>query len=369
MKILFIGKRFYTNRDALREQYGRIFQLPRFWAEANIETKLWLVDYHTKEAIHEYSECLEVASTPIRNFSFSKNWFRKYLSTTDKYDVIVASGDCCIGLAAYILARRMRARFVFDVYDKYDEFDGYRRLPGFDPFSFLLKRADVRLFASRALLQDLGNVNQDILVPNGVDMQRFSPRDKEQSRIELGLPSDTLLVGYFGSMEPDRGVADLITAVQLLRHEGLDIELLLGGKASANLNVNQPGIRYLGNVPYEKMPIALASCDLISVPYRRSAFMDAGASNKIAEAIACQRPLVATMTPNFAANFPSQAVLLDGLLATAGDSTDLARVIRVQSERRVLVNMPGGMSWADISMNVADKLALRLPSRNEGKME
>jgi glycosyltransferase involved in cell wall biosynthesis len=358
VKVLFIEKRCYTNRDALRERYGRIYQLPSFWAKAGVETKLWLIDYHSRGMVFEKIENVEIESTPVRIFAFAENWFRQYFARDKKYNVIVASGDCYIGLAAYVLARRARARFVFDVYDKYDEFGGYRGLPGFDPFSFLLKRADVRLFASRVLMHDLTKAEHDILVPNGVDLWHFFPRDKEESRIELGLPRDTLLVGYFGGMEPDRGVADLITAVQSPRDEGMNIDLLLGGKTVAGLNVRQPGVCYLGNVPYERMPFALSACDLLAMPYRRSAFMDAGASNKIVETIACLRPLVATMTPNLVANFLSQARCLEGLLATTGDPADLVRVIRAQSERQVLVDMPAGMSWADISMDVTDRLTL-----------
>ena len=30
--ILFLGKRFYTNKDALQERFGRIFHLPMEWA-------------------------------------------------------------------------------------------------------------------------------------------------------------------------------------------------------------------------------------------------------------------------------------------------------------------------------------------------
>jgi len=47
--VLFIGKRFYTNRDALTERYGRIYQLPHLWAEDGVSTRLWLVDYKTRE--------------------------------------------------------------------------------------------------------------------------------------------------------------------------------------------------------------------------------------------------------------------------------------------------------------------------------
>jgi glycosyltransferase involved in cell wall biosynthesis len=358
VKLLFIGKRFYTGRDALRDGYGRIWQLPRFWAERGVDTKLWLVDYHSTERVRERVGTLEVVSTPIRGFSFLMTWLRARFAAGERYDVVVASGDCYIGLVAYFLAHWTRARFIFDVYDKYDEFGGYYRFGGFDSFSFLLKRANTRLFASRALMETLGNADRDILVPNGVDVQRFLPRDRQESRMAFDLPLDTLMIGYFGGMEPDRGVADLIAALQLLRGEGMNIELLLGGVAPANLDVHAPGVRYLGNVPYERMPVALACCDLLAVPYRRSAFMDAGASNKIAETIVCGRPLVATLTPNLTENFSSQAKQLEGLLANPGDPADLAHMIRLQAERRVLLELPVDMSWEEIAEDVMDKLGL-----------
>ena len=40
MSVLFIGKRYYTNRDALAERYGRIYQLPWNWANAGVHTHL-----------------------------------------------------------------------------------------------------------------------------------------------------------------------------------------------------------------------------------------------------------------------------------------------------------------------------------------
>ena len=359
MTVLFIGKRFYTNRDALRERYGRIWQLPWHWVHAGFPTQLWLVDYHSKENVHETKDGLEVISTPARNLLLLRHCIREFFNENKKIETVIASGDCYIGLMAYWLARRMHANFIFDVYDKYDEFGGYRRLPGFDPFKFLLKHSNVRLFASKALLHDLSPAaHHDILVPNGVDMERFMPRDKIESRTALDLSQDVQMIGYFGGMEPDRGVADLIEAVRLLRQDGMNLELLLGGKLVAGLDIHQPGVRYLGNVPFERMPVALASCDMLAIPYRRSAFMDAGASNKIAEAIACARPLVATRTPNLMANFPAQAQQLGSLLGNPGDPADLARVIRAQANQQILVDMPDGMSWKDIALDVARKLSL-----------
>lgn len=363
MKVLFVGKRFYTNRDALRERYGRIHQLPWHWAHAGMQVTQWLIDYHSCETVRERDGALEVVSTPVRNVAVLGQLAKQFTQRPFHPDAVVASGDCYIGLLGFTLARRYKARFVFDVYDKYDEFGGYRRLPGFDPFRFLLKCAEHRLFASRALMDDLSPaIARDVLVPNGIDPVRFCPRDLRECRRQLQLPTDKLFVGYFGGMEPDRGVADLIDAIQLLREQGMQVELLLGGKSRAGIDVGRPGVRYLGDVPFDLMPIALASCDLLAVPYRRSAFMDAGSSNKIAEAIACQRPLVATRTPNLMANFPDQAVLLHSLLACPGDAADIARAIREQAVQRVLVDMPAGISWEDIATATARHLGF-VPGR------
>lgn len=359
MGVLFIGKRFYTNRDALREKYGRIYQLPWHWSQVGIPTRLWLVDYHSREAASLRDGELDVVSTPVRNLAVFHHWMRERATGAGRPDVIVASGDCYIGLLAYRLAKRLRARFVFDVYDKYDEFGSHLRMPGFDPFRFLLRRAGACLFASRSLMeQTLDAGRSGFLVPNGIDAERFRPLDKVASRRTLGLPEDAKLVGYFGGMTPDRGVDDLIAAIRKLRACGRDIELLLGGDARPGMDLAAPGVRYLGNVPYATMPSMLASCDLLAVPYRRSAFMDAGSSNKIAEAIACKRPLVATRTPNLLANFPAQAKTLADRLATPGDVDGLAGAIIAQCDGPRLVDMPAGFAWRDIALKLADKLQL-----------
>lgn len=360
MSLLLVGKRYYTNRDALAERYGRIYQLPWHWANAGVDTRLWLIDYHGREHARLADGALDVQSTPI----FSLTALRRGMAELTKSRAaaprtIVASGDCYIGLLAYRIAQRVRAKFVFDVYDKYDEFPGYRRFGAFDPFRFLLDRSDARLFASRALMHSLGRPHSpNWLVPNGVDTARFRPLDQHASRRATELPDDALLIGYFGGMEPDRGVEDLIAAVRLVRTEGSRIELLLGGKPPAGLDLGGPGLRFVGNVPFERMPEMLASCDLLAVPYRRSAFMDAGASNKIAEAIACRRPIVATRTPNLMANFPAAAAHLGELLAEPADPVDLGRAIKAQLAKRRLVEMPDGMTWTDISATLAAQLQL-----------
>ena len=350
--ILFIGKRFNTNRDALTEKFGRIYQLPLHLSkEQNIKIKLWLIDYHSSKKVKTTDGKLKIISTPVKTGAVFYQYIKESIER-EKYDIVIASGDCYIGLLGYILAISYKAKFIFDVYDKYDEFSGYVKPLGFDLFGFLLKKADIRFFASHALLQELGQPQYDTILSNGIDANHFRAIDKTEARNKLQLPLAQTFVGYFGSMEPDRGVQDLIDAVNILRHQGHDIVLLLGGRSDPTLDLSQSGIRYLGNVPFKEVPYALASCDILAVPYRRSTFMDSGASNKIAESIACKRPIVATSSPNFVKNFPLQAAVLAPYLAEPSNPIDLVGAIKKQLENQFIVGELDGINWEQLTKNI-----------------
>jgi hypothetical protein len=84
--------------------------------------------------------------------------------------------------------------------------------------------------------------------------------------------------------------------------------------------------------------------------------MDSGASNKIAEAIACGRPLAVTRTPNFISNFPLQANQLGDNMANPSDSSDICRVIERQLDNPIFIDMPEGMDW----QLIADKTLLEI---------
>ena len=356
MNILFIGKRFNTNRDALLEKFGRNYQLPLHLA-ARHNVTLWLVDYHSKTTMRRADGSLNIISTPIKNLALIRHYALRKYETTNPVDIVIASGDCYIGLMAQRIAKKIKAKFIFDVYDKYDEFSGYIRPLGFDLFGHLLRTADMRLFASHALLHTLGQPDRDAILSNGLDANHFRPIDKTEARHKLQLPADATYVGYFGSMEPDRGVQDLIAAMQILRDQGQPVELLLGGKAHDSHNLNQTGIRYLGNVPFTDVPYALAACDVLAVPYRRSPFMDAGASNKIAEAMACQRPIVATRSPNITANFLQLAKEIEPYLAEPNQPNSLAAALARQLLDCKLVAAPQNIYWSAITAALEQDLA------------
>lgn len=356
--VLFIGKRYYTNRDALLEKYGRIYNLPKLWSDLGIRIHLWLIDYHSGKKVQGSEQSLSFTSSPIGAFSTIKQLVL-YILFRHKLTHVVASGDSYIGLLGYFIAKRNKAVFIFDVYDKYDEFSGYISPPGLNLFSFLLKRADKRLFASKVLLEQLGYpALGDLIVVNGLEANIFLPRDIDKCRKSLGLPGDAVFIGYFGSMEPDRGVQDLIDAISQLRSNGVLVELLVGGKKYPDVDLDVEGVRYVGNVPFRQMPRMLAACNLIAIPYRRSSFMDSGSSNKIVEALACRRPIVATKTPNLTANFPLLAKALKGRLAEPGNVNEIAQVIVDQIEDPIVGDAPVDWNWDGIARKTAIELSL-----------
>lgn len=365
MNILFIGKRHYTHRDALQERYGRIYQLPFHWAGKGCRTQLWLIDYHGRKRKKKQDGSLSVDSTPIRGIG----WMAKVISLIFARNRslspthVVASGDAYIGLLGFFIARVKGAKFIFDVYDKYDEFGGYRRPFGLDLFGFLLRHADQCWFASRRLRNQLGNESRDAMVMNGIDSNRFKPMEMAQARIRLGLPVEGRLAGYFGGMEPDRGISDLIEAVANLRLEGLDISLVLAGRKHSETAVpSLPWLHDLGNISFDDMPCAYAAVDVFCIPYRRSGFLDAASSNKIAEVLASGRLVAATRTPNLTENFNEVANALSDRLAEPGVPVDLARCIRLQLEDPVLACLPSGFELSEI----ADHALSRLVSTGEG---
>ncbi|WP_313319776.1 glycosyltransferase [Stenotrophomonas sp.] len=357
MKILFIGKRFYTNRDAALERYGRIYQLPCHWAIAGVQTSLWLLDYHSRTPINQTDDNPPVHSTPVLGLSSIAKFLKILLARRKhNFDVVVASGDCYIALMAFTLARSIGARFVFDVYDKYDEFGGYWSPPRFDLFNYLLDRADGRIFASRALKEQLRRSTNDHLAANGIDISKFVASDIHAARRALGLPIDKILVGYFGSITSDRGVEDLILAQNILRSSNSPIHLVLAGKKEFEIETTSESITYLGNIPADRVPLAMSACDLLALPYRTSPYLDMASSCKITEYIAIGKPIVATLTPNLASNFPEQTTQLGEAIAIPGDPESIARTIVRQLEFPTLVDMPAKANWESIAADTLNYL-------------
>ncbi len=210
-----------------------------------------------------------------------------------KPDIIIASGDSHIGFMAMLIAKKMGVRFVFDVYDYYPVFSG-NKIPGMKTmFRRSVEGAKLVLCASESILEKLAPLNATrLLVENGVDPELFCPSDMLQARNELGYTSKNLLIGYFGSIDWARGPL-LIEACRILRKEIPSLHLLLAGHVN-KVDFAEPWITYFGELPQTDLPRMINACDVVTVPYEKNEFNNMSGACKIAEYLACGKPVVAT---------------------------------------------------------------------------
>lgn len=360
MKILLLCKRRYTNKDLLADRFGRLFHLPVQMSRLGAEVSVIALDYHNStEAVAE--------ANGVRFSTSPATWTRlpgllpalRRKVAEARPDVIIASGDSHIGFIGRRLAATVGAKFVFDVYDYYPAFKG-NRIPGMRAmFASVVRQADLTFCASRPLMERLASQGaRTILIENGVDRALFFPRDKQAARKQLGLAEDAMLVGYFGSITPTRGPL-LFEAVERLRSELPSLDILLSGKVSG-VDVNRPGIIYKGELPQSEIPILISACDVVTVPYARDPFNDMAGPCKIAEYLACVRPVVATRVAGqdeFFKDAPSSLC--------EPSSPELARALVNQIQDSQLVPFPHRLDWAQIGRTAYRATQAAFNSQND----
>lgn len=123
-------------------------------------------------------------------------------------------------------------------------------------------------------------LKQALIAPDGVDLERFQTQPSpSESRSKLDWP-ERLTVGYAGHLYSGRGI-ELIVA--LARHFH-DIEFpIMGGKPDDvsrwrhETRHNEPSnIHFLGFVSNSLLPLYLAACDILLMPYQQKVSASGG---------------------------------------------------------------------------------------------
>lgn len=189
-----------------------------------------------------------------------------------------------------------------------------------------------------------------LLVENGVDQQRFAPMDQTEARSRLGIEPDIPVVGYFGSIQPARGPL-LIEACRQLRATRPNLRLLLAGPIS-RVPIDEPWIRYLGEVEQEGVPALIAACDLVAIPYADDGFNAMCGACKIAEYLSCAKPVVATDIAGHREIFRAAPQSL-----CRPDPADMAEAIRHQLDQPQVAPFPAHLEWGVIARRLSAVLA------------
>jgi teichuronic acid biosynthesis glycosyltransferase TuaC len=114
---------------------------------------------------------------------------------------------------------------------------------------------------------------RNVVIPDGVDRERFHPRDRARARAELGWPAEGVVVLFAG------------------RAEAVEKRLWLAQKAVDLARARRPDIelRIANGVPPGQMPLYYAAADCLL-----HTSVSEGSPNVVKEALACNLPVVAT---------------------------------------------------------------------------
>ncbi|MFQ6060445.1 MAG: glycosyltransferase family 4 protein [Thermoplasmata archaeon] len=136
-----------------------------------------------------------------------------------------------------------------------------------------------------------------VVLPNGVDVERFRPIKKEKAREEIGLESSSKVVISVGALLPFKGFDNLIRAFSRVLESIPESKLLLLGdgvergaleQLSVELDVEE-NVIFQSWVPFDKVPLYLSASDLFVHPSTSEGF-----PNVVLEAMAAGLPIVMT---------------------------------------------------------------------------
>lgn len=301
MRILALCKRRPQGRDLFLQPYGRFYYLCRLLADRGHQVELKLLSYDRQPSAAFGAGGLTVTTDPALP-DCGYTYYRAILeSATDhRPDWIIGFSDIWYAVLATQIARR---RGIYSLIDAYDNFETYH--PMIPPLPQIWRRAlrqASRVTAAGPQLAGLmsrtaGGRSVDT-IPMAAD-PCFYPRDRDASRRQLGLPTDTRLVGYTGAVDEKRGVDFLFRVYTQLKARMPDVRLVMSGRRSKHIRIPSEVI-WLGYRPPEDIPLLINSLDLVFVINRPSDFGNYSYPAKLYEAMRCGKPIVASAVPGTA---------------------------------------------------------------------
>lgn len=150
------------------------------------------------------------------------------------------------------------------------------------------------------LLKDMAMpLHENYLIwPSGVDPEIFDPHTVSSS----GETPGTLRLFFHGSVTADRGLAESIKALALLKNSDLRFTFTVVGNGPYLAQLKRLAIelkiadrmRFLDPVPYEEVPRLIADADVCMMPYPINEYWEGNVPIKILEYMAMQKVVLCT---------------------------------------------------------------------------
>lgn len=220
-----------------------------------------------------------------------------------------------------------------------------------------MRRATAVVTLSETMKEDIlgrGGVDPDrvVVVPNGVDVDRFVPGPRDDALASsLGI-GDEVVVGYISSLVAYEGIDTLIAAVARLRERGRRVRLLIVGDGEVGRTLRATARRlglvddgtaiFTGRVPHAEVDRYYRTIDVFVVPRTNDRVSQLVTPLKPYEAMSMEKALVVSGVPalleivregetgrSFTPEDPDAlADVLDDLIGDAGQRRRLGEAAR-----------------------------------------
>jgi len=228
----------------------------------------------------------------------------------------------------------------------------------------MLRQNAATITRSRALKEVLVSRSADggkiHVLYNGVDATRFLPMSRSEVRKVLQIPDDEQVVSYIGRLSPEKGVADLLEAMAILRDRSrLTPQLLVVGDGRQRAELVrladslglQAQITWVGMKKNHELAPYYNAADIACVPSHME-----GVPNTALEAMACGIPVVGTRV----GGIPEVLTDATGLLVDPSQPKQLAAALATALsrtwDRPAIVAHSQQYSWAKNARTLSDLL-------------
>jgi glycosyltransferase involved in cell wall biosynthesis len=186
---------------------------------------------------------------------------------------------------------------------------------------------------------------------NGCDTSVFYPRDRRQSREQLGLDPDTKIIVYVGRLDLRKGLLELVEAIANLRTKRSDIHCYIIGDGVDKARVVSAIARHkVGDIVTlmpscvsAKVAVWMGAADVVTLPSYKE-----GCPNVVIEAVSAGRPVVATKVGGIPELMNESCGRLVRVRDVAGLTNGLAEVLE-QTWDAEAIAAKYRRSWQDVA--------------------
>ena len=353
MNILLICKRHYTNKDLIRDRFGRLFHFPKVWSERDNQVTVLAADYLSFRNSRHEIEGISFYSLGFPSFGVDYMHRVNAIARAGEYDLVIGSCDSHFGYIALKLAKKLGVPCVFDLYHHYADF-GTNRIPGMKSMYYSsLVNANLVVCDSKPLEEKIQSYNNNTYVaPQGTDPLVFKPLPREQCIKELHLDPARKYIGYTGALDSRFDYDCLIQAMETITGNDSSICLLIAGTNLSEYDLNREFIHYLGELPQERIPVVINACEVMCIPYKLTDLASTCNPCKLSEYIVCGLPIVASSISNITDYLPVSRELC----YTPGDAASLTESLLRQLTVPVTETMNRELTWEYIGSAYLDEL-------------